>query len=241
MKKVLQVLDSPPTHWVGDGFPVRSIFNYSEHGRLLSPFLLFDHTAPTYFEAAAEPRGVGQHPHRGFETVSIVFQGELEHRDSGGGTGTVAGGDVQWMTAGSGVLHDEFHSRAFTARGGFMEGVQLWVNLPAKDKFAEPRYQTLRASSIPIVDLPNAAGSVRVVAGRYAEVRSVRSVSGTSDCGRAVRRRCRFRKGTRWRWQSSEDRSMSMVGRIPQAGSSFSKGRGARSRSRQSTKRKCSC
>jgi hypothetical protein len=113
------------------------------------------------------PRGVGQHPHRGFETVTIVYEGEVEHRDSTGSGGRIGPGDVQWMTAASGILHEEFHSREFTRIGGTLEMVQLWVNLPAKDKMAAPRYQTLLNADIPQVDLPEDAGNVRVIAGEY--------------------------------------------------------------------------
>jgi redox-sensitive bicupin YhaK (pirin superfamily) len=119
------------------------------------------------FSPAKTPRGVGEHPHRGFETVTIVYEGELEHRDSTGSGGKIGPGDVQWMTAGSGILHEEFHSQAFTERGGTFEAVQLWVNLPAKDKKAAPGYQTLLAKDVPIVDLPDDAGRVRVIAGAY--------------------------------------------------------------------------
>jgi redox-sensitive bicupin YhaK (pirin superfamily) len=155
-------------HWVGDGFPVRSLFSYDGLGRQLSPFLLLDHAAPMHFDAAARPRGVGSHPHRGFETVTIVFQGELEHRDSTGAGGRIGPGDVQWMTAGGGIIHEEFHSRAFTERGGTVEMVQLWVNLPARDKMTPPRYQTLLSTQIPEVELAGGAGSARVIAGEFA-------------------------------------------------------------------------
>ncbi len=167
MKKVLGVHSAPRPHWVGDGFPVRSLFSYNGLGLRLSPFLMLDHAAPTHFEPAARPRGVGQHPHRGFETVTIVYQGELEHRDSTGAGGLIGPGDVQWMTAAGGILHEEFHSRAFTERGGTIEMVQLWVNLPAKDKMAAPGYQTLLDAQIPSVDLPDGAGRVRVIAGAF--------------------------------------------------------------------------
>lgn len=167
MTKILGVYSAPRPHWVGDGFPVRSLFGYDGLGKHLSPFLLLDHAAPTRFEPAARPRGVGQHPHRGFETVTIVYQGELEHRDSTGAGGRIGAGDVQWMTAAGGILHEEFHSRAFTERGGTIEMVQLWVNLPAKDKMAEPGYQTLLDAEIPTVDLPDGAGSLRVIAGEF--------------------------------------------------------------------------
>lgn len=167
-KKVLGVYRAPPPHWVGDGFPVRSLFSYDGIGRHLSPFLLLDHAAPMHFGPAAKPRGVGEHPHRGFETVTIVYQGEVEHRDSTGAGGKIGPGDVQWMTAGGGILHEEFHSREFTARGGMIEMVQLWVNLPARDKMTPARYQTLLSTQIPQVQLPGGTGSLRVIAGEYA-------------------------------------------------------------------------
>jgi quercetin 2,3-dioxygenase len=167
MKQVLGVHGAPPPHWVGDGFLVRSLFDYSGLGRQLSPFLLLDHAPPTRFEPAARPRGVGQHPHRGFETVTIVYQGELAHRDSTGAGGLIGPGDVQWMTAAGGLLHDEFHSPEFTKHGGTLEMVQLWVNLPAREKMAEPGYQSLLDARIPVVELPDAAGRVRVIAGEF--------------------------------------------------------------------------
>ncbi len=167
MKKILAVHSAPGRHWVGDGFPVRSLFSYGDHGRQLSPFLLLDHAGPARFEPASRPRGVGQHPHRGFETVTIVYAGEVEHRDSTGAGGKIGPGDVQWMTAGGGILHEEFHSQAFTERGGTLEMVQLWVNLPAKDKMTPPSYQTLLDADIPAVALPDGAGRVRVIAGAF--------------------------------------------------------------------------
>jgi redox-sensitive bicupin YhaK (pirin superfamily) len=167
MKKILGVHSAPRPHWVGDGFPVRSMFSYDSHGQHLSPFLLLDYAGPAKFDPAARPRGVGQHPHRGFETVTIVFEGEVEHRDSTGAGGRIGPGDVQWMTAASGILHEEFHSREFTRTGGTLEMVQLWVNLPARDKMSAPRYQTLLDQDIPAVELPDGAGKLRVIAGDY--------------------------------------------------------------------------
>jgi hypothetical protein len=167
MKKVLSVYSAPAQHWVGDGFPVRSLFSYDTHARELSPFLLLDYAAPRDFPAAERPRGVGQHPHRGFETVTIVYQGEVEHRDSTGGGGIIGPGDVQWMTAGGGLLHEEFHSHAFTRSGGTFEVAQLWVNLPAEHKRVAPGYQAILASDIPVVELPDGAGTVRVIAGEF--------------------------------------------------------------------------
>lgn len=164
MKKILAVTGSPQAHWVGDGFPVRSMLSPDDN---LSPFLLLDYAGPAEFTPADRPRGVGQHPHRGFETVTIVYQGELEHRDSTGNGGTIGPGDVQWMTAASGILHEEFHSKAFTRNGGTLEMVQLWVNLPGKDKKAAPGYQTLLNTEIPTVALAEGTGRVRVIAGAY--------------------------------------------------------------------------
>nr|WP_295380718.1 pirin family protein [Pseudoxanthomonas sp.] len=169
MKKVLGVYGAPRPHWVGDGFPARSLFSYQTHGRHLSPFLLLDYAGPYRFEPAEHPRGVGQHPHRGFETVTIVYEGELEHRDSSGAGGRIGPGDVQWMTAASGILHEEYHSPEFTRSGGTLDMVQLWVNLPADAKMSAPGYQTLLDADIPTVALPEEAGSVRVIAGRHGD------------------------------------------------------------------------
>ncbi|MGE8493038.1 pirin family protein [Comamonas sp.] len=166
MKNVLHVQDAPRQHWVGDGFPVRSLFSYQSHGKLLSPFLLLDFAGPAEFAPASAPRGVGQHPHRGFETVTIVYDGEVAHRDSTGQGGEIGPGDVQWMTAGAGILHEEFHSPAFTAHGGTLRMLQLWVNLPAKDKGAPAGYQAIVQSQIPAVALPG-GGQLRVIAGDY--------------------------------------------------------------------------
>lgn len=167
MKKILGTYSAPRPHWVGDGFPVRSLFSYDTLGRHASPFLLLDYAGPARFTPTAQPRGVGQHPHRGFETVTIVYKGEVSHRDSTGQGGTIGPGDVQWMTAGAGILHEEFHSEAFTRDGGELEMVQLWVNLPARDKMATPGYQAIVDAQIPSVPLPEGAGSVRVIAGDY--------------------------------------------------------------------------
>lgn len=167
MKKIQGIHHSPHAHWVGDGFPVRSLFTYDHLARHISPFLLLDYAGPHDFAPTSARRGVGQHPHRGFETVTIVYQGELEHRDSTGAGGLIGPGDVQWMTAAGGILHEEFHSPAFAKSGGTLEMVQLWVNLPARDKRATAGYQTLLAGDIPQVVLAGDAGSLRVIAGRY--------------------------------------------------------------------------
>src|SRR5690606_18253692 len=153
--------------WAVECFPVRSSVSRQSRGAELSPFILLDSAQPYEFAPATQKRGVGVHPHRGFETVTIVYAGEVDHRDSTGNGGHIGPGDVQWMTAASGILHEEFHSETFTRNGGVMEMAQLWVNLPAKHKMAPPGYQTLLDAQIPSVDLPDGAGRVRVIAGEF--------------------------------------------------------------------------
>jgi quercetin 2,3-dioxygenase len=177
MKRLLQILPGGEQHWVGDGLLVRTVFSYQNLGDAISPFLLMDYGGPMEVEASETPKGVGAHPHKGFETITVVYQGELEHRDSTGAAGRIGPGDVQWMTAASGILHEEKHGREFARRGGTLEFFQLWVNLPAKDKSAPAGYQTLTAETIPTVVLPDdnitatatnpgeAAGTARVIAG----------------------------------------------------------------------------
>ncbi|WP_295006417.1 pirin family protein [uncultured Dechloromonas sp.] len=169
MKKLAFIKRSNGSHWVGDGFPVKSIFSYSDIAEEMSPFLLMDYAGPANFPATTRKLGVGQHPHRGFETVTIVYEGGVSHRDSSGGGGTIGPGDVQWMTAASGLIHEEFHSPAFAEQGGAFEMVQLWVNLPARDKMAAPGYQGITAGQIPEVALPGNAGTARVIAGQYGD------------------------------------------------------------------------
>ena len=164
-RKILGLYGNNQGHWVGDGFPVRSLFSYNTLGGHISPFLLLDYAGPYNFTPTEERRGVGQHPHRGFETVTIVYDGEVEHRDSAGNGGIIGPGDVQWMTAAGGILHEEYHSPAFAKTGGPFRVVQLWVNLPAKDKMAPGGYQAILAGDIPTVDLPDGAGTARIVAG----------------------------------------------------------------------------
>lgn len=152
-------------HWVGDGFPVRSLFSYNSLGQHISPFLLLDYAGPHYFEPTSARRGVGQHPHRGFETVTIVYDGQVEHRDSGGNGGIIGPGDVQWMTAAGGIVHEEYHAPDFARTGGPFRMVQLWVNLPAKDKMTPADYQGIVSADIPVVDFPEGAGKGRIIAG----------------------------------------------------------------------------
>ncbi len=169
MKTPAHVKRDHGAHWVGDGFPVRSIFSYNDLATHLSPFLLMDYGGPHRFEPTNERRGVGAHPHRGFETVTIVYDGEVEHKDSAGGGGRIGPGDVQWMTAASGVVHQEYHGADFARTGGPFEMVQLWVNLASKNKMADPRYQTLTDAAIPRVAVPG--GEVRVIAGAHGEAK----------------------------------------------------------------------
>ncbi|HEX7855732.1 MAG TPA: pirin family protein [Sphingobium sp.] len=165
MKKVLGRYSNPNQHWVGDGFPVRSLFSYNSLGGQVSPFLLLDYAGPHNFAPTTGRRGVGKHPHRGFETVTIVYDGEVEHRDSTGNGGIIGPGDVQWMTAAGGIIHEEYHSPAFTGTGGPFRMVQLWVNLLAKDKMTPAGYQGITAADIPTVELPGGGGLGRVIAG----------------------------------------------------------------------------
>ena len=166
-RNVETVLSSPPIHWVGDGFPVSSVFSPQSVDTRLSPYILFDYAGPARFEPSDVPRGVDTHPHRGFETVTVVYQGELEHRDSAGNSGSIGPGDVQWMTAAAGANGEENHSAESRQRGGSLDMVQLWVNLPAKHKMASPQYQTLLRDEIPSVTLPGDAGTLRAVAGAF--------------------------------------------------------------------------
>ena len=170
-KSIRRILDTPPAHWVGDGFLVRPLFADLAFSNDVTPFLMLDYAAPVEFPPSKTPPGVGGHPHKGFETVTIVYAGEVEHRDSAGHSGKIGPGDVQWMTAGSGLVHEEFHSREASAKGGVVSMAQLWVNLPKRDKNAAPRYQTITDGTIPRVPLPEGAGEVRVIAGSFGEHR----------------------------------------------------------------------
>jgi quercetin 2,3-dioxygenase len=163
LRPIERVLTSSGQHWVGDGFFVRSVISPDGDPTLQSPFLLLDHAARRRFEPAARRRGVGEHPHRGFETVTFAYKGEIDHRDSSGGGGTIGPGDVQWMTAASGVVHEEMHSQRFTEQGGELEMVQLWVNLPARDKMSTPGYQALLDADFPRLTL--GAARARLIAG----------------------------------------------------------------------------
>jgi quercetin 2,3-dioxygenase len=168
MKQIIAMHTSNQTHWVGDGFLVHTLFSYSTMGEQLSPFLMLDYASPTPFPPAITAKGVGPHPHRGFETVTIVYEGELAHKDSAGNSGTIGPGDVQWMTAGAGILHEEMHSKQFSQQGGMLSMAQLWVNLPAKQKMTPPGYQAIENQAIPIIHLEHDQGTARLIAGNRA-------------------------------------------------------------------------
>ncbi|MFN0241811.1 MAG: pirin family protein [Planctomycetota bacterium] len=170
-KRVRDTLRAGSIHMVGDGFHVRNLFPSNALGESISPFLLLDYAGPTRYGPRTPARGVGEHPHRGFETVTIVYQGRVAHRDSAGNSGVIGPGDVQWMTAAAGVVHEELHDESFARAGGVLQMVQLWVNLPAKDKLSAPKYQAIVADSIPRVALDGGAGEARVIAGELFGVR----------------------------------------------------------------------
>ncbi|MEK7350637.1 MAG: pirin family protein [Nitrospirota bacterium] len=167
MKGLVGLYQPGSRHMVGDGFPVRNLFPSNDLDREVSPFLMLDYAGPQYFEPTDHPRGVGEHPHRGFETVTIVYEGVVAHRDSAGNAGIIGPGDVQWMTAASGIVHEEFHEKEFAKHGGTLHAIQLWVNLPRASKMAAPGYQTILNDNIPSIDLDNKAGRLRVIAGSY--------------------------------------------------------------------------
>lgn len=188
LRSVKQILPATSKHWVGDGFNVHSVFSNKAFTEELSPFLMFDYAAPKRFapiKSGQRPRGVGRHPHRGFETVTIAFQGEVEHADSMGNRDVIGKGDVQWMTAGRGIIHQEFHSNKFSEQGGIFEMVQLWVNLPRQHKMTKPSYQPIVEKDVPAVHIYDAlamkeesteheeecvdgsVGNVRVIAGSF--------------------------------------------------------------------------
>jgi len=166
-KEIVGIYRPGSIHMVGDGFPVRNLFPSNELDREVSPFLMLDYAGPHYFAPTDHPRGVGEHPHRGFETVTIVYEGTLAHRDSTGSAGVIGPGDVQWMTAASGIVHEELHETEFAKKGGTLHAIQLWVNLPKASKMSAPGYQTIVNAEIPAVDLDGGAGRVRVIAGSF--------------------------------------------------------------------------
>lgn len=172
VRQIEMIFKGPRTHWVGDGF---NVSNYFPSGQNLlerfTPFILLDYNAPVEFLPSDTPKGVGPHPHRGFETVTFAFEGAVEHHDNMGNHGIIYPGDVQWMTAGSGIMHKEYHEKKFSQTGGVFHMIQLWVNLPKKDKMTEPRYQAITKEDMGKVTLPDNKGDVTVVAGMFGEVK----------------------------------------------------------------------
>ncbi|MGH3056482.1 MAG: pirin family protein, partial [Gaiellaceae bacterium] len=171
----IKVYQPGSQHVVGDGFHVRNLFPSNDLDRELSPFIMLDYAGPTFYPSTDTPRGVGEHPHRGFETVTIVYQGIVAHRDSAGNSGVIGPGDVQWMTAASGIVHEEMHEREWAKRGGTLQAIQLWVNLPKDSKMSAPGYQTIVKEQIPVIELEDGVGSLRVIAG------SVHGVKGPAN------------------------------------------------------------
>ena len=177
LRTIETVFRGPGFHMVGDGFKVSQYFPSGKNlFKRFSPFLLLDYNAPHYFSATDNPRGVGAHPHRGFETVTVAYDGKVEHHDNRGNHGVIETGDVQWMTAGSGILHKEYHEKEFSKNGGILHMVQLWVNLPKKDKLTEPKYQALTKDNMGIYKLDNNQGEIRIIAG---EVNGVKGPGST--------------------------------------------------------------
>ncbi|HEY5627204.1 MAG TPA: pirin family protein [Nitrospira sp.] len=166
-KGILGLYQPGSQHMVGDGFPVRNLFPSNDLDREVSPFLMLDYAGPQYFEPTDHPRGVGEHPHRGFETVTIVYEGMVAHRDSAGNAGVIGPGDVQWMTAASGIVHEELHEKNWAKHGGTLRAIQLWVNLPRAAKMSQPGYQSILNADIPAIDLDGGVGRVRVIAGSH--------------------------------------------------------------------------
>ena len=170
-KKIKLTYTASQKHWVGDGFHVYGLLRPSEElNKFITPFVMLDYASPKEFSPTNQPRGVGEHPHRGIETVTFAYQGEVEHRDSSGGGGIIKPCDVQWMTAGKGVVHDEFHSKDFSKKGGVFEMVQLWINLPKKFKMINPKYQAISSGDIPTISLGSRT-KLRVIAGKFEEAK----------------------------------------------------------------------
>ena len=200
MRSIKNIHSDKESHWVGDGFYVKTLVNHLEDNpdfnyQHTDPFLLLDYGKPTSFEPnpnyESRPHGVGQHPHKGFETVTIAYAGEISHGDSTGGYGVIQEGDVQWMTAGRGIMHEEFHSPAFSQRGGLFSMVQLWVNLPSSHKLTAPKYQALKRADLPVVELKdnkngNIVGTAAIIAGQWQSASQSQDTSGAASTFTAI-------------------------------------------------------
>lgn len=167
-----RIFKGAPQHWVGNGFHVSNYFpSGTDFEKRMSPFFLLDYQAPEQYSPTTKRRGVGTHPHRGFETVTIAYQGAIAHHDSAGNGGIIRPGEVQWMTAGGGILHNEYHEESFAREGGILHMMQIWVNLPKRDKMTAPKYQDLTTRAIPEVVLPGEKGLVRIISGSYEDTK----------------------------------------------------------------------
>jgi redox-sensitive bicupin YhaK (pirin superfamily) len=167
-RSIEEVLSPTEAHMVGDGFKVVNYLPGGKNfGKRMNPFFLMDFNPEYNFSPTDIPRGVGVHPHRGFETVTIAYKGSVAHNDSAGNSGVINPGDVQWMTAASGILHKEYHEKEFAKKGGAFEMVQIWVNLPKKYKMSSPKYQAILNQQKGKVDLPENAGKAHIIAGEY--------------------------------------------------------------------------
>jgi redox-sensitive bicupin YhaK (pirin superfamily) len=207
-RKINAVIPPPPFHMVGDGFRVHNFFPSSpeigDDG--MSPFFLLDYGSKHFFSPSEKPRGVGVHPHRGFETVTISYKGSVAHHDSAGNSGVIHEGDVQWMTAASGVLHKEYHEAEFSRKGGDFHMVQLWVNLPAKDKMTKPKYQSIEKKDIAKFMLEDGRSSVDIIAGEY------KGVKGPASTFTAVNLfNARLAEGSKAEFKFSSDYNCGML------------------------------
>ncbi|MDO6761188.1 pirin family protein [Tamlana sp. 2_MG-2023] len=176
--KTVELVASPrEPHFVGDGFRVHNFIpsGFRLDMQRMTPFILLDYNSTYNFPPSDKPKGVGVHPHRGFETVTIAYKGKVAHHDSSGGGGVIGEGDIQWMTAASGVLHKEYHEEEWSKKGGDFQMVQLWVNLPKKDKMSTPKYQAIKYGDINRYKLENGAGNIEVIAGEYRGIKGVAS------------------------------------------------------------------
>ena len=175
MRKVELIAPPPEPHFVGDGFRVHNFIpgGFRLDMKRMDPFIMLDYNSKFYFPPSDKPRGVSVHPHRGFETVTVAYKGKVAHHDSSGGGGVIGEGDVQWMTAASGVLHKEYHEENFSKEGGDFQMVQLWVNLPAKYKMSKPKYQSISNADIPKVELPDEGGFIEVISGEHRGVKGI--------------------------------------------------------------------
>ena len=175
LRSIEQIIAPPTPHWVGNAFKVHNFFPGQLEMKRMSPFFLLDYGAKIEFPPADKPRGVGVHPHRGFETVTIAYHGKVAHHDSAGNSGVIDEGDVQWMTAASGVLHKEYQEEAWSKKGGLVQMVQIWVNLPAKDKMSAPHYQALKHGDFGRYIFPDQNAEVEVIAGNYNGIQGIAS------------------------------------------------------------------